>query len=131
MDPVDVRRRVAMLRNKTAANGASPGEARNAAAKADELERRYGVTADPGDATTAGGRGGPWSAHGPTVTVTVFQYRAMERGGVATLVRRAVPYRYRIDADHLLRWTPADGETRHRIVRVAMWGRHVVIRYAG
>ena len=40
MDPDAVRRKVAMLRNKTVANGSTPGEARNAAAKADELERR-------------------------------------------------------------------------------------------
>ena len=129
MNPDDVRRRVAMLRNKTEANGASPGEARNAAAKADELEQRYGVTGTWTGADRGGG--GRGSGQGPAVFVTVFQYRAMERGGVATLVRRAVPYRYRIDGDDLLRWTPADGETRHRIVRASMMGRIMVIRYAG
>ena len=126
MDLVAVRRRVAMLRNKTEANGASPGEARNAAAKADELERRYGVTADPPDAGP--GRG---SSPVPTVTVTVGQYRAMERGGVATLVRRLEPHRYRIDDDVLVRWTATGGETRHRILRASMMGPTVVIRYAG
>ena len=109
-----------MLRNKTVANGASPGEAQNAAAKADELERRYGVTGGRNDDEV-----------GPRVVVTVFQYQAMARGGVACQVRRLVPYRYRIDGDDLIRWTPADGESRHRIVRASMMGRKMVIRLAG
>ncbi len=129
MDPDAVRRKVAMLRNKTVANGATPGEARNAAAKADELERRYGPFGP--DNGPSGGREGRGSDHGPWVTVTVGQYRALERGGVATLVRGVEPHRYRIDGDHLLRWTAAAGETRHRILRMSMRGRVVVIRYAG
>ena len=122
MDLDAVRRRVAKLRTKTEANGAGPGEARNAAAKADELERRYGLTGD---------RPGNRAEHGPTVTVTLGQYRAMERGGVATTFRGSVPHRYRIDADQLVRWTPIDGESRHRILRASMMGRIMVIRYAG
>jgi len=127
MDLDAVRRRVAKLRTKTEANGAGPGEARNAADKADELERRYGLTGDhPG-----GGRDGAGSAHSPTVTVTLGQYRAMERGGVATLVQGVVRHRYRMDDDVLVRWTAVDGETRHRILRASMRGRVMVIRYAG
>ena len=125
MDLDAVRRRVAKLRTKTEANGAGPGEAANAAAKADELERRYGLT---GDAARLSGDGSP---DGPTVTVTLGQYRAMERGGVATTFRGLVPHRYRIDADDLIRWTAVDGESRHRIVRTSMRGRIMVIRYAG
>ena len=125
MDPDAVRRKIAMLRNKTVANGATPGEARNAADKADELERRYGVSGDRTD------RDGSGSAHGPTVTVTLGQYRAMERGGVATLVQGVVRHRYRIDDDQLVRWTAIDGESRHRILRASMRGRVMVIRYAG
>ncbi len=125
MDLDAVRRRVAKLRTKTAANGAGLGEARNAAAKADELEQRYGLTGDGPAADQAE------SAGGPTVTVTLGQYRAMERGGVATTVRQRVPHRYRIDADQLVRWTPNGGETRHRILRASMMGRVMVIRYAG
>ncbi len=121
MDLDAVRRRVAKLRTKTEANGAGPGEAANAAAKADELEQRYGLVGDRPDAGDPGD---------PTVTVTLGQYRAMERGGVATTVRGLVPHRYRIDADDLVRWTPADGESRHRIVRTSMRGRIMVIRYA-
>ncbi len=115
-----------MLRRKTEANGAGPGEARNAAAKADELERRYGLIGERPDADRSDG-----ADHGPIVTVTLGQYRAMERGGVATTVRGTVPHRYRIDDDHLVRWTAVAGETRHRIVRTTMMGRIMVIRYAG
>ncbi len=126
MDLDAVRRRIDKLRTKTEANGASPGEARNAARKADELERRYGLSGDrPGRRERDG------SAEGPTVTVTLAQYRAMERGGVATTLRGLVPHRYRIDTDELVRWTAADGESRHRIVRMSMMGRIMVIRYAG
>ena len=124
MDLDVIRRRIAMLRNKTEANGAGPGEARNAAAKADELEQRYGVAGD------RPGGGGPGVGE-PTVYVTLGQYRAMERGGVATLVKGVVRHRYRIDDDVLVRWTATDGESRHRIVRASMRGRIMVIRYAG
>ena len=119
MDVDDIRRKVAMLRAKTVANGASPGEAQNAADKADELERRYHLRPEPAERRAAS-----------LVILTPEQHRALRRGETITVMRRAEPHRYRLDGQALIRWTPAAGEVRHDLISVQPTCRNVVVRFA-
>ncbi len=130
MDIDGVRRKVARLREKTVANGASVGEAENAARKADALEAQYGLGGRPPPGPGGAYRRPRGSPRAALVVVTLDQHRALRRGETVDLLRRSEPQRYRLDGPDLVRWTAAAGETRHAIVAVQTSCRNVLIRYA-
>ncbi len=127
MDLEAKRRQVAALRAKTVANGASEGEAENAARLADLLEERYGLR--PELAAGRPRRAGPRPARGDRVVVSAEQYRAMRRGMPLRKMQLKEMHVYRIDGTALVHWTERQGETRHPILSAAPACGTVTIRY--
>ncbi len=128
MDLDSKRRQVAALRTKTVANGASAGEAENAARLADFIEQRYGLTPDP--PAPAPGPRPPRPPRARRVILTHVQYRQLRAGQTVAKTQLGVPLRFRIEDGRLYQWGGPDGETRHEILAADMACGNVTVRYA-
>ena len=129
MDLDSKRRQVAALRSKTVANGASPGEAENAARLADLLEERYGLGPDPA-AVRPGRPDRPRPPRGSRVIVSVNQYQAMRRGMPLRKMQLREMHVFRIEAGMLIHSSEREGETRHPILSAERGCGTVTIRYS-
>lgn len=129
MDLESKRRQVAGLRAKTVANGASEGEAQNAARLADWIEQRYDLRPEPPPPGPRPRRAP--QPRGGRVVLTRDQHRRLEQGETVTKVQLGDRHRFRL-ADGVLfhQATAVADEVAHPVLGVESSCGNVIVRYA-